>query len=85
HVLFTCYIAFRPLLLIAPAGCGLFWSCRDLQLLIPTNMYKELVSDIEGFQHPGHGDLTGWAKQGTFFISFFFKQRRQNKDKPELF
>lgn len=28
------------------------------------NMYKELVSDIEGFQHPGHGDLTGWAKQG---------------------
>lgn len=28
------------------------------------NMYKELVSDIPGFQHPGHGDLTGWAKQG---------------------
>lgn len=28
------------------------------------NMYKELVSDIQGFQHPGHGDLTGWAKQG---------------------
>lgn len=27
-------------------------------------MYKELASDIEGFQHPGHGDLTGWAKQG---------------------
>lgn len=30
-------------------------------------MYKELVSDIEGFQHPGHGDLTGWAQQGFFF------------------
>lgn len=28
------------------------------------NMYKELSSDIKGFQHPGHGDLTGWAKQG---------------------
>lgn len=30
------------------------------------NMYKELASDIEGFHHPGHGDLTGWSKQGTF-------------------
>lgn len=27
-------------------------------------MYKELATDIEGFQHPGHGDLTEWAKQG---------------------
>lgn len=35
-------------------------------------MYKELVSDIEGFQHPGHGDLTGWAKQGIFFESSLF-------------
>lgn len=28
------------------------------------NMFKELASDIEGFEHPGHGNLTGWAKQG---------------------
>lgn len=28
------------------------------------NIYKELSTDIEGFTHPGHGDLTGWAKQG---------------------
>lgn len=28
------------------------------------NIYKELAEDIEGFSHPGHGDLTGWAKQG---------------------
>lgn len=28
-------------------------------------MYKELITDIEGFQHPRHGDLTGWAKQGS--------------------
>lgn len=27
-------------------------------------MYKELKSDVEGFEHPGHGNLTGWAKQG---------------------
>lgn len=31
-------------------------------------MYKELVSDIEGFQHPRHGDLTGWAKQGILDV-----------------
>ncbi|AWP07077.1 putative uracil-DNA glycosylase-like [Scophthalmus maximus] len=33
------------------------------------NMYKELVSDIEGFQHPGHGDLTGWAQQGVLLLN----------------
>ncbi|XP_037536354.1 uracil DNA glycosylase a [Nematolebias whitei] len=33
------------------------------------NMYKELASDIEGFQHPGHGDLTGWAKQGVLLLN----------------
>lgn len=30
-------------------------------------MYKELTSDIEGFTHPRHGDLTGWAKQGSVY------------------
>ncbi|XP_063050145.1 uracil-DNA glycosylase-like [Engraulis encrasicolus] len=33
------------------------------------NMYKELCTDIEGFQHPGHGDLTGWAKQGVLLLN----------------
>nr|XP_057925919.1 uracil DNA glycosylase a isoform X2 [Doryrhamphus excisus] len=33
------------------------------------NMYKELVSDIEGFQHPRHGDLTGWTKQGVLLLN----------------
>ncbi|XP_062399623.1 uracil DNA glycosylase a isoform X1 [Sardina pilchardus] len=33
------------------------------------NMYKELCSDIEGFQHPGHGDLTGWTKQGVLLLN----------------
>jgi len=27
-------------------------------------MYKELESDVEGFQRPGHGYLQGWAEQG---------------------
>lgn len=45
----------------------LFYSWMNLLHLLFSsleNMYKELSSDIEGFQHPGHGDLTGWAKQG---------------------
>lgn len=33
-------------------------------------MYKELVSDVEGFQHPGHGDLTGWATQGGVCFAY---------------
>jgi hypothetical protein len=28
------------------------------------NIYKELSTDVDGFAHPGHGDLSGWAKQG---------------------
>ncbi|OWF48535.1 Uracil-DNA glycosylase [Mizuhopecten yessoensis] len=33
------------------------------------NMYKELTSDIEGFQHPGHGTLIGWAEQGVLLLN----------------
>uniref|UniRef100_A0A669AUW2 Uracil-DNA glycosylase n=1 Tax=Oreochromis niloticus TaxID=8128 RepID=A0A669AUW2_ORENI len=33
------------------------------------NMFKELSSDIKGFQHPGHGDLTGWAQQGVLLLN----------------
>ncbi|KAI1233072.1 Uracil-DNA glycosylase, partial [Lamprotornis superbus] len=42
--------------------------CFSVQKPVPPppsleNIYKELSEDIEGFTHPGHGDLTGWAKQ----------------------
>ena len=37
-----------------------------LALFSLVNMYKELVNDIDGFEHPGHGNLTGWAKQGLY-------------------
>jgi uracil-DNA glycosylase len=33
------------------------------------NIYKELVTDIPGFTIPGHGDLTGWAKQGVLLLN----------------
>lgn len=29
------------------------------------NIFKELSTDIDGFVHPGHGDLSGWARQGN--------------------
>ena len=38
------------------------------------NMYKELKQDIVGFEHPGHGYLLGWAKQGNqfyFSVNYF--------------
>jgi len=32
------------------------------------NMYKEAVSDI-GFEHPGHGSLIQWGKQGILLLN----------------
>lgn len=32
-------------------------------------IYKELASDIDGFQIPAHGDLTAWANQGVFLLN----------------
>ncbi|CAG5923047.1 unnamed protein product [Menidia menidia] len=49
------------------------------------NMYKELASDIKGFQHPGHGDLTGWAEQGVLLLNAVLTvrahQANSHKDK----
>ncbi|KAJ0067426.1 hypothetical protein NL108_007892 [Boleophthalmus pectinirostris] len=49
------------------------------------NMYKELTSDIDGFTHPGHGDLTGWAKQGVLLLNAVLTvrahQANSHKDK----
>uniref|UniRef100_A0A4W5M7U6 Uracil-DNA glycosylase n=1 Tax=Hucho hucho TaxID=62062 RepID=A0A4W5M7U6_9TELE len=64
--------------------------CFSVQRPIPPppsllNMYKELASDIEGFQHPGHGDLTGWAKQGVLLLNAVLTvrahQANSHKDK----
>nr|XP_020657531.1 uracil-DNA glycosylase [Pogona vitticeps] len=48
--------------------------CFSVQRPVPPppsleNIYKELSTDIEGFSHPGHGDLTGWAKQGVLLLN----------------
>jgi len=33
------------------------------------NIYKEMAQDIDGFQIPNHGNLTGWAKQGVLLLN----------------
>ena len=33
------------------------------------NIYKELVTDIEGFITPTHGNLTSWAEQGVLLLN----------------
>lgn len=33
------------------------------------NMYKELSTDIPGFQMPAHGDLTAWADRGVLLLN----------------
>ncbi|MGS0673692.1 uracil-DNA glycosylase [Shewanella sp. 0m-4] len=33
------------------------------------NMYKELVTDIDGFTIPDHGNLTRWAEQGILMLN----------------
>ncbi|KAM6965260.1 uracil-DNA glycosylase [Aplochiton taeniatus] len=56
--------------------------CFSVQQPVPpppslVNMYKELSTDIDGFQHPGHGDLTGWAKQGVLLLNAVLTVRAQ--------
>ncbi|MBC8172703.1 MAG: uracil-DNA glycosylase [Chitinophagales bacterium] len=43
------------------------------------NIYKELKTDIAGFDIPGHGNLEGWAKQGVFLLNVMLTVE---KDKP---
>ncbi|KAK2494078.1 hypothetical protein MC885_018321 [Smutsia gigantea] len=48
--------------------------CFSVQRPVPPppsleNIYKELSIDIDGFAHPGHGDLSGWAKQGVLLLN----------------
>lgn len=33
------------------------------------NMYKELLTDIDGFTEPSHGMLTPWAEQGVLLLN----------------
>ncbi|XP_035245762.1 uracil-DNA glycosylase isoform X1 [Anguilla anguilla] len=50
---------------------GLSFSVQRPTLPPPSleNVFRELMEDVEGFQHPGHGDLTGWAQQGVLLLN----------------
>ena len=50
---------------------GLAFSVRTGVKIPPSlrNMYKELSSDIEGFQIPSHGNLNHWAEQGVLLLN----------------
>ncbi|XP_033946598.1 uracil-DNA glycosylase [Pseudochaenichthys georgianus] len=59
---------------------GLCFSVKKPERPPPSleNMYKELVTDIEGFQHPRHGDLTGWSEQGVLLLNAVLTVRASN-------
>ncbi|XP_037040401.1 uracil-DNA glycosylase-like isoform X2 [Bradysia coprophila] len=57
--------------------------CFSVQKGVPPppslkNMYKELKTDIPGFEAPTHGDLTGWAKQGVLLLNACLTVRANN-------
>lgn len=44
----------------------------DKSVPIPSslrNIFKEIASDIKGYQVPDHGDLTNWARQGVLLLN----------------
>lgn len=50
---------------------GLSFSVRKGIAIPPSlhNMYKELQSDIPGFNYPPHGELTQWADHGVLLLN----------------
>lgn len=52
-------------------ACGLSFSVPNGVRVPPSllNIYKELASDIEGFQIPKHGNLEKWAEQGILLLN----------------
>jgi len=46
------------------------------------NMYKELLSDIPGFQRPSHGHLEGWSKQGVLLLNATLTVKAHTRNHP---
>lgn len=42
------------------------------------NIYKELETDVEGFEPPAHGNLQTWANQGVFMLNATMTVRKAN-------
>ncbi len=54
-----------------PQAHGLAFSVQEGVKTPPSlvNIFKELVTDIENFSVPNHGNLTAWAKQGVLLLN----------------
>jgi uracil-DNA glycosylase len=54
-----------------PQAHGLAFSVQQGVKVPPSlvNIYKELVTDINGFVTPEHGELTAWAQQGILLLN----------------
>ncbi len=54
-----------------PQAHGLAFSVQHGIKVPPSlvNIYKELVTDIDGFSTPEHGNLTTWAEQGVLLLN----------------
>ncbi len=54
-----------------PQAHGLAFSVTKHIKIPPSlvNIYKELNTDIEGFNTPNHGNLTSWAEQGVLLLN----------------
>ena len=54
-----------------PQAHGLAFSVQQGIKIPPSlvNIYKELTTDIAGFETPKHGDLTAWAEQGVLLLN----------------
>jgi uracil-DNA glycosylase len=50
---------------------GLCFSVNEGIKIPPSlrNIYKELLTDISGFEKPNHGNLQNWAKQGVLLLN----------------
>lgn len=50
---------------------GLSFSVPEGMAIPPSlrNIYRELSTDIQGFQIPNHGNLTKWAEQGVLLLN----------------
>jgi uracil-DNA glycosylase len=42
------------------------------------NIYKELATDITGFEAPAHGNLLDWAKQGVLLLNTVLTVQQSN-------
>ncbi len=54
-----------------PQAHGLAFSVEQGVKIPPSlvNIYKELVTDIDGFSKPEHGNLVAWAQQGVLLLN----------------